>query len=105
VRYTLPPPDAAGARGPSAADMQAAMELDPEERAAMIGGMVEGLSARLAASGGPAEDWARLIAALGVLGEHDRARAIWAEAQRLFADQPDGLARIEAAARGAGVAN
>jgi cytochrome c-type biogenesis protein CcmH len=105
VRYTLPPPDATGARGPSAADMQAAMELDPEERAAMIGGMVEGLSARLAASGGPAEDWARLIAALGVLGEHDRARAIWAEAQRLFADQPDGLARIEAAARGAGVAN
>jgi cytochrome c-type biogenesis protein CcmH len=66
--------------------------------------MVEGLSARLAASGGPAEDWARLIAALGVLGEHDRARAIWAEAQRLFADQAEGLAQIEAAARGAGVA-
>ncbi len=105
VRYQLPPPEAAGARGPSAADMQAAMELEPEERAAMIGGMVEGLAARLGASGGPAEDWARLIAALGVLGEHDRARAIWAEAQRLFADQPEGLARIQAAAAGAGVAN
>ena len=105
VRYQLPPPEAAGARGPSAADMQAAMELDPEERAAMIGGMVEGLAARLAASGGSAEDWARLISALGVLGERDRARAIWAEAQRLFADQTAGLAQIEAAARGAGVAN
>ncbi|WP_209425397.1 c-type cytochrome biogenesis protein CcmI [Pararhodobacter sp. SW119] len=105
VRYTLPPAQATGARGPSSADMQAAMDLDPEERAAMIGGMVEGLAARLAASGGPAEDWARLIAALGVLGEQDRARAIWAEAQRLFADQTEGLAQIQAAARGAGVAN
>ncbi len=104
VRYTLPPPDATGARGPSPEDMQAAMELDAEERAAMIGGMVDGLSARLAASGGPAEDWARLIQALGVLEERDRARAIWAEAQRLFADEPEGLAQIEAAARGAGVA-
>jgi cytochrome c-type biogenesis protein CcmH len=105
VRYTLPPPEAAAARGPTSEDMQAAMDLDPEERAQMIGGMVEGLAARLASSGGPPEDWARLIAALGVLGQHDRARAIWAEAQRLFADQAEGLARIEAAARGAGVAN
>jgi cytochrome c-type biogenesis protein CcmH len=104
VRYTLPPPDATGARGPSSEDMQAAMELDPEERAQMIGGMVDGLSARLASSGGPAEDWARLILALGVLEERERARAIWAEAQRLFADEPEGLAQIEAAARGAGVA-
>ena len=105
VRYQLPPPEASGARGPSQSDMQAAMDLDPEARAQMIGGMVEGLAARLAASGGPAEDWARLIAALGVLEQSDRARAIWAEAQRLFADQPEGLAQIEAAARGAGVAN
>lgn len=106
IRYQLPPPpEAGGARGPSAADMAAAMELAPEERAAMIGGMVEGLAARLATSGGPAEDWARLIAALGVLGQRDRARAIWAEAQRVFADEAEGLARIAAAARSAGVAD
>ena len=48
--------------------------------------------------GSPVE-WARLINALGVLGQADRARGIWAEARQVFADQPDALAQIEAAAR------
>jgi cytochrome c-type biogenesis protein CcmH len=101
VRYTLPPEGAVG-QGPSAADMQAAAEMTPEERREMIGGMVEGLAARLAASGGPAQDWARLIGALGVLGQTDRARAIWAEARLAFADQPEDLAVIDAAAAAQG---
>lgn len=102
VRYTLPPLSAQGARGPSDADMAAAMEMSEEERAEMIGAMVEGLSARLGTQGGPAGDWARLISALGVLGEDARARAIWGEARTVFADQPDQLRVIEDAARGAG---
>lgn len=102
VRYTLPPLSAQGARGPSDADMAAAMEMSEEERAEMIGAMVEGLSARLGTQGGPAGDWARLISALGVLGEEARARAIWGEARTVFADQPDQLRVIEDAARGAG---
>jgi cytochrome c-type biogenesis protein CcmH len=102
VRYTLPPLSAQGAGGPSDADMAAAMEMSEEERAEMIGAMVEGLSARLGTQGGPAGDWARLISALGVLGEEARARAIWGEARTVFADQPDQLRVIEDAARGAG---
>ena len=102
VRYTLPPLAAQGARGPSDADMAAAMEMSEEERAEMIGAMVEGLSARLATQGGTAGDWARLISALGVMGEDARARAIWGEARTVFADQPDQLRVIEDAARGAG---
>jgi len=102
VRYTLPPLSAQGARGPSDADMAAAMEMSEDERAEMIGAMVDGLSARLGTQGGPAGDWARLISALGVLGEDARARAIWAEARTVFADQPDQMRVIDAAARGAG---
>ena len=101
VRYTLPPVSGGG-RGPSAADVEAASEMTAAERQDMIGGMVEGLASRLANSGGPAEDWARLIGALGVLGQQDRARAIWSEARLVFADDADGLALIDQAARAQG---
>lgn len=99
VDYTPPP-----VRGPSAAQMADAAEMDPEARAQMIRGMVQGLSDRLAAQGGTAEEWAQLIGALGVLGETDQARAIWTEAQSVFAGQEAGLDLIRAAARDAGVA-
>lgn len=102
-RYTLPPVEAMGARGPSAADMAAAMELDDEARAEMIGGMVEGLSARLASQGGSAREWAQLISALTVLGQEDRARAIWGEARTVFADRADDMALIDRAVRQAGL--
>jgi cytochrome c-type biogenesis protein CcmH len=95
------PPDEG--RGPSAEDVAAAEEMTPDERQAMIGGMVEGLAARLATEGGPAADWAQLIRALGVLGQTDRARAIRSEAEDVFAASPDDLAIIAAAARDAGL--
>ncbi len=98
-----PTPAAAPARGPDAAAVEAAGAMAADDRAEMIRGMVEGLAARLAAEGGPAADWARLISSLGVLGETDRARAIWAEAQGRFAGREDDLATIRAAARAAGV--
>ncbi|MEX0970684.1 MAG: c-type cytochrome biogenesis protein CcmI [Paracoccaceae bacterium] len=63
-----------------------------------VRGMVEGLAARLASDGGSAEEWARLVRALIVLGEHDRARAIAAEAEVNFADMPEALALIRAEA-------
>ncbi|GGL57707.1 c-type cytochrome biogenesis protein CcmI [Wenxinia marina] len=90
-------------RGPSAADMAAAEEMDPEARAAMVEGMVQQLSDRLASEGGPASDWARLIASLAVLGDMERAQAILAEAREVFADSPDAIAEIEAAADAAGL--
>jgi cytochrome c-type biogenesis protein CcmH len=92
------------APGPSQADIAAAKDMSPEERQAMIEGMVEGLSDRLAAEGGPPADWARLIRALGVLGQADRALAIRAEARTKFAGDPAALAEIEAGARAGGLA-
>ncbi len=102
VRYTLPP-ETAGGRGPSAEDIADAAGLSAEERAERIGGMVEGLAARLANQGGSAAEWAQLIGALAVLGQSERAQAIRAEARLVFADQPEALAQIDAAARAAGL--
>ncbi len=91
-------------RGPSAEDVEAAADMNAEDRMAMIRGMVEGLSDRLASEGGPPADWARLVRALGVLGETEEAAAIWTEAQTVFADLPEALAAVRAAAEEAGVA-
>ncbi len=101
VNFSLPP--VAAAPGPDAAAIAAAEDMTPEEREAMIGGMVGQLSDRLATEGGPATDWARLITALGVLGEMDRATAILTEAQALFAANPADAAVIEAAGQEAGL--
>ncbi|MCX7890269.1 MAG: c-type cytochrome biogenesis protein CcmI [Rhodobacteraceae bacterium] len=100
VDYT--PPEAT--RGPTAGDVAAAGGMAAGDRAAMIRGMVDGLEARLAAEGGTAEEWAQLLKALGVLGETERARRIWQEAQGVFAADPAALQTVAAAARGAGVA-
>ena len=89
--------------GPDAAQIEAAAEMTQQERAEMVRGMVDGLSARLATEGGPAPDWARLIRALVVLGETDRAQAIWAEAQQVFADKPSDLDLLRSAAKAAGL--
>ncbi len=105
VRYTPPAFASAPAMpGPTAEQMEAAAEMSEEDRAAMIRGMVDGLSERLATEGGPPEDWARLIGALGVLGEQERAAAIWDEAQSVFAESAEAMATLRAAAQRAGVA-
>ena len=100
IDYTLPPLSAM--RGPTDDDIAAAQDLSPAQRMEMIRGMVGGLSERLATDGGPPEDWARLIRSLGVLGEQQRAAAIWAEAQRVFPDPVTRLPILQAA-RDAGV--
>jgi cytochrome c-type biogenesis protein CcmH len=73
--------------------------LPAQERDAAIRSMVEGLAQRLATTGGTADEWARLIRALTVLSETERAGAILAEARQKFAADPDALRRIEAAGR------
>jgi cytochrome c-type biogenesis protein CcmH len=77
--------------------------MTPEDRQAMIGGMVAGLADRLANDGGTAADWARLITAYGVLGETDNARAIWVEAADVFGANAEAMAILTQAARDAGV--
>lgn len=90
VDYTLPD------------EMLDSVETSPDIPPEAITAMVEGLATRLAEQGGPPEDWAQLIRALGVLGQNDRARAIWQEAQQVFADDP-GLSLINDTAADAGL--
>ena len=99
--YVLPPM-AEAPSGPTEADIAAAEDMNPAARMQMIAGMVDGLGERLATEGGPPEDWARLIRALGVLGRRDQAAAVWQEAQQVF---PDDITRVPIlrAARDAGV--
>lgn len=98
IDYALPE-----TRGPSFADMDAASDLSPEDQQAMIGNMVGGLADRLATQGGPAQDWARLIRAYGVLGDLDAADSVWAEAQQVFVSSMRDMEILTNAARDAGV--
>lgn len=100
--YTPPAPMMAKG-GPSAADVQAAAGMSDADRQTMIAGMVEGLANRLATQGGPAEDWAKLIRALGVQGQTDRARAILAEARTRFAADTAAMDLLAQAARDGGI--
>lgn len=101
ANFVLPPP--ANLPGPTAEDIAAAEEMSAEDRNAMIRGMVEGLSDRLATEGGPPEDWARLIGALGVLGEEAQAIAIYNNALEVFAANDAAIDIIRAGARQAGL--
>lgn len=104
-RYELPPePGTAPAPGPSAADIEAADQMSPEDRVNMIRGMVDQLSTRIETEGGSAGEWARLVNAYAVLGEVDKARDAMAEARTLFADDPMALSLIANAAKQAGLA-
>lgn len=100
VDYTLPT-----LAGPTGDDVRAAQDMTSEDRDAMIRGMVAQLSDRLADQGGTAQEWAQLIGALGVLGELERANAIFVESQGVFQSDPVALKTLLDAARQAGVAN
>lgn len=78
-------------RGPTSDDIDAAGELSPAERMEMIESMVQGLSERLATEGGPVEEWAQLISALGVLGRTGDARAVYENAVEVFAEDNTAL--------------
>ena len=103
VKYELAPSKDTPLTGPSVEDIENAETMSEEERAEMIRGMVDRLSDRLATTGGSAEEWARLIGALGVLGEADQAALIWQNAKDVFADRPDDLAIVRGAARQLGI--
>ncbi|RMA41363.1 c-type cytochrome biogenesis protein CcmI [Rhodophyticola porphyridii] len=93
----LPQPSTSPRPGPTAEQIEAAGDMAPEDRMAMIEGMVSGLAERLSTEGGPPEDWARLIGAFVVLGRVEDAQAIYDEALELFAGQPEALAVLRPA--------
>ena len=104
VDYTMPAIGQGNRPGPSTEDIEAASDMTAEDRMEMIGGMVAGLSDRLATEGGPPRDWARLITSLGVLGQTQQARAVFDNAMEVFAGDAGALDMIRNAGSQAGVA-
>lgn len=93
IRYALP-----DATGPTAGEVAAAAEMSPEDRQAMIEGMVAQLSERLATDGGSVEDWERLIRSLAVLERLPQAQTIYDEAKAKFEARPAELSFLRMAA-------
>jgi cytochrome c-type biogenesis protein CcmH len=92
-----------GAGGRAGEDGLAAAELAPEQRSAMIRGMVDRLAERLKRDGSDLDGWLRLVRSYMVLGERDKAQAAAADARRALAAEPDKLRRIEEAVKGFGL--
>jgi cytochrome c-type biogenesis protein CcmH len=89
--------------GPTAADIEAMAKLPPEERAAIIAGMVDGLAQRLKRDGKDLPGWKRLIQSYQVLDRHDEARAALAEARRQLAGDAAALADLSQLAQKLGL--
>jgi cytochrome c-type biogenesis protein CcmH len=96
-----PPP---ATPGPDAAQVAAAQQMSPNDRAAMIHGMVDGLAARLKSNPQDADGWMRLIRARMVLGEKDQAETDYRQARKTFSNAPAEPAALNNAAQAAGVA-
>ena len=91
-------------KGPSAEEVRAADAMSPNERSAMIRGMVDGLASRLERSPDDADGWIRLLRARIVLGERDLANRALARSLEVFAGDPAERDRIAASARQLGLA-
>jgi cytochrome c-type biogenesis protein CcmH len=89
--------------GPSADDIAAASELSPEQRSAMVRGMVERLAERLKKDGSDVEGWLRLVRAYMVLGDRDRARSAAGDARRALGSEPEKLRQVNELIKGLGL--
>lgn len=108
VAARLPPPPAAALppgmlAAPTPDQVAEASAMSPEDRQAMIRGMVDGLEARLRENPRDLGGWQRLMRARMVLGEEARARAAYADARRAFAGRDADLRALEAFAREIGL--
>lgn len=83
------------APGPSAEDVAAAEQMKPEDRNAMVRGMVDRLAERLQRDGSDVEGWLRLVRAYTVLGDRDRALSAIADARRALGHDTDKLRRLD----------
>lgn len=92
-------PAGATRRGPTAADVAAAATLTPEDRGAMIEGMVDRLEATLAAEPSDFAGWMMLIRSLNMLGQRDRAAAALLRARAAHGADPDRAAALDDVAR------
>jgi cytochrome c-type biogenesis protein CcmH len=95
LEKTPPAETASPQPGPSAEDVAAAQKLSPEDRAAMVRGMVERLAERLKQDGSDLEGWLRLVRAYTVMGDRDRALSAVADARRALGHDADKLRRLD----------
>ncbi len=77
-----------GVRGPTQEQVDAMSRMSPEDREAMIEGMVAGLAARLENEPQDLEGWTMLARSYGVLGEHEKSADAFARAINL---EPEDL--------------
>jgi cytochrome c-type biogenesis protein CcmH len=96
VREALASVGAGDAPGPSAEDVAAAQQMKPEDRDAMVRGMVDRLAERLKHDGSDVEGWLRLVRAYTVLGDRGRALSAIADARRALGHDTDKLRRLDA---------
>lgn len=89
--------------GPSDEQVAASSQLAPEQRQAMIQGMVERLSERLHRDGADVEGWLRLVRSYVVLGQPDKARAAVVDARRALAGDAIKLRRLDDLLKGLGL--
>jgi cytochrome c-type biogenesis protein CcmH len=106
VRHALARVDGtpvAGDGNPTPDDMAAASDLAPDQRAAMVRGMVDRLAERLKRDGADVEGWLRLVRAYTVLGERDKAQAAASDARRALGAEPDKVRRVDELVKGLGL--
>jgi cytochrome c-type biogenesis protein CcmH len=96
-------PAAAGPRGPTQEQMAAAQTMSEGDRAQMIQGMVNGLSARLKQNPKDLAGWQQLIRARMVLGQADQAAAAYRDARNAFTGSPGDQQALRQAAQQLGV--
>lgn len=93
---TAAAPTAERPAGPTTAQVSEAEAMSPQDRQAMIDGMVSRLDARLQANPADLDGWLRLIRARRVLGQEDQALAALAKGKTIFAADPAAQQQLAA---------
>ena len=83
------------APGPTADDVAAAGKMAPEDRSAMVRGMVERLAERLQRDGTDIDGWLRLVRAYTVMGDRGKAIPAAADARKALGHDADKLRRLD----------
>lgn len=84
------------APGPTQEEVEAASQMAPQDRQAMIGGMVARLEERLTTEGGNGEEWFRLMNSYVQLGQMDDARRAYDLSQEALKGQDAGFLKEQA---------
>lgn len=87
-------PEASAQPGPNQEDIAAAAQMSPNDRAAMIQGMVEGLAEKLAENPDDPSGWIRLLRARKVLGQNAEAQIEISSMKVHFVKKPDVITQI-----------